>query len=49
MNDRNKFMVEHSSVLIACFNQKQGGTQNTITYAKEKGLKIKIINPLNYK
>jgi len=45
MNDRNKYMVEQSSVVIACFNGKPSGTGNTIHFAKEKGLKIKIINP----
>ncbi len=49
MNDRNKYMVEHSSICVACFNGNAGGTRNTILYAKEKGLKIKIINPDLYK
>lgn len=49
MNERNKYMVENASICIACFNGKVGGTRNTIFYAKEKGLKIKIINPDIYK
>src|SRR5574344_1657047 len=49
MNDRNKYMVDHSSTIIACFNGKPSGTGNTIKYAKEKGLNIKIINPNFYK
>lgn len=49
MNDRNKYMVEHSSVVIACFNGSSSGTGNTIRFAKENGCKIKIINPNNYK
>ena len=49
MNERNKYMVENSSVCIACFNGSSGGTKNTLLYAKQKGLKIKIINPNNYK
>lgn len=49
MNDRNKFMVEHSSIVIACYNGVPSGTGNTIKFAKEKGCKIKIINPDNYK
>lgn len=49
MNDRNKFMVQHSSVVIACFNGKPSGTGNTIRFAKEQGLKIRIINPNDYK
>ena len=49
MNDRNKYMVERSSVCIACWNGKPSGTGNTIRFAKESGLKIKIIDPANDK
>ena len=49
MNDRNKFIVQHSSVVIACFKGKPSGTRNTIRIAKEQGLKIRIINPDDYK
>ena len=49
MNDRNKYMVEHSFVVIACFNGIPSGTGNTIRFAKENGCKIKIIKPGNYK
>lgn len=45
MNDRNKFMVDNSSFCIACFNGKPSGTRNTILYAKDKSVKVKIINP----
>lgn len=44
MMDRNKFMVDNSNVVIACFNCSNGGTRNTLIYAKEKHLKIRIIN-----
>ena len=33
MNKRNRYMVDHSSVLIAAYNGSKGGTQNTILYA----------------
>lgn len=49
MKDRNQFMVNHSSVVIACYNGLPSGTENTIRFAKAKGSKIKIINPDNYK
>ena len=45
MNDRNTYMVDNSSVCIACWNGKPSGTGNTVRFAKEKGLKIRIINP----
>lgn len=44
MNDRNRFMVDHSSVCIACWNGKPSGTKNTLLYAKEVKCKVKIIN-----
>ncbi len=44
MQQRNKYMIDNSSVLIALFNGKAGGTKQTVDYAKEKGLKVEIIN-----
>ena len=49
MNDRNKYMVDHSSVVIACYNGKPSGTGNTVKYAKSQGCKVRIINPDDYK
>ena len=49
MNDRNKYMVDHSSVVIACHNGQPSGTGNTIRFAKENGCKIRLINPNDYK
>ena len=49
MNDRNKYMVDNSSVIIACWNGKPSGTGNTISFAKESGCEIKIININKYK
>lgn len=49
MNDRNKYMVEKSDVVIAIWNGKPSGTGNTVKFAKEKGCKIKIINPDDYR
>lgn len=41
---RNKFMVNHSSLVIAVWNGTPSGTQNTIDYAKKRGVKaINII------
>lgn len=48
MNDRNKFMVDHSSVCIACWNGQRSGTGNTVRFAKENGCKVRVINPENY-
>jgi len=49
MNDRNKYMVEHSSVVIAVWNGKPSGTGNTVKFAKECGCKIRRINPEDYR
>ena len=43
---RNKWMVDHSSLVIAVFNGQKGGTKNTIDYAVQKG--IRIINVLEH-
>lgn len=42
MQERNKFMVNNSSRVIAFFNGSEGGTKQTIDYAKSK--KLEIIN-----
>lgn len=49
MNERNEYMVKHSSVLIACYNGKPSGTTNTIRFAKENGCKVRIIDINQYK
>lgn len=48
MNERNKFMVDNSSVCIACWNGKPSGTRNTLLYAKQTNCRIKIININRY-
>ena len=42
---RNKWLVDHSSYLIAVFNGESGGTKNTLDYARTfSDLKIAIID-----
>ncbi len=45
MIERNNFMVNNSSKMIALFNGIDGGTKKTIDYAKKLGLEIVIIKP----
>lgn len=45
MLERNHFMVNNSSLLIALYDGNKGGTKNTIEYAKKQGLTIVIIKP----
>ena len=34
--NRNRYMVDHSSMLISAYNDEPGGTKNTIIYAFSK-------------
>lgn len=40
MMDRNRYMVDSSAILIACYDGQSGGTWNTIKYAMKKDLEI---------
>lgn len=40
MMQRNKFMVDKASILIACYDGKPGGTWNTIKYAMDNDREI---------
>ena len=42
---RNRYMVDKSSVLLAVFDGKYGGTKNTMKYAAKRGLEIIEIKP----
>ena len=45
MQERNRFMVDNSSLVVAYMLRHQGGTYNTVKYAQLKGRKI--INIVN--
>ena len=45
MLERNRFMVNNSSLMIALFNGLPGGTKSTIDYARKQGLDIVVIKP----
>ena len=44
MKERNKFMINNSSLCIALFDGKPGGTKQTIDYAKSLNKEIIYIN-----
>ena len=44
MMERNRYMVDHAAVLLACFNGTSGGTMNTVLYAQRQGLEVIIID-----
>ncbi len=43
MQKRNEYMVDHSSLLLSCYDGHPGGTMKTILYAERQGLKTIII------
>lgn len=45
MMRRNRYMVDHSSILIAVYDGRFGGTMHTVGYAKANGLEIIQIKP----
>ena len=42
--DRNKYMVENSSKVIACYNNIKGGTLNTIKFALKHGREVEYVS-----
>ena len=44
MMRRNRYMVDRSSLLLACFDGKPGGTMNTILYAERSGVKVILVD-----
>ena len=44
MQRRNRYMVDHSSFLLAVYNGYPGGTQNTILYAQRQAVQTLIID-----
>jgi len=44
MMKRNEYMVDNSSMLIACYDGRPGGTMKTILYAQRAGLDVTIID-----
>ena len=44
MQRRNRYMVDHASLVLACYNGSPGGTMSTLLYARRQGLKIVTID-----
>ena len=40
MMRRNKYMVDHADILIACYSGQSGGTLNTMRYALKRDIQI---------
>ncbi len=44
MMKRNEYMIDHSSLLLACFNGRSSGTMKTILYAERSGVRTIILD-----
>ncbi|MGR6836707.1 hypothetical protein [Syntrophomonas erecta] len=49
MHNLNRYMVNHSNFVIAVWDGSFGRTAGTIRYARQKGKKVIIINPVTFK
>lgn len=45
MHERNHFMIDSSSLVIALFDGKPGGTAQTVNYAKSQGKEVIELRP----
>jgi uncharacterized phage-like protein YoqJ len=43
--DRNKYMVDHATVVVAVWDGTKGGTRNCVVYARQKGVPVILIDP----
>lgn len=41
---RNRYLVDHASLLIAAYDGMLGGTMYTLTYAMRQGVEVKILD-----
>ena len=44
MQERNQYMVDQASLLIAVWNGKPSGTGNTVKYARNKGVDVMVLD-----
>ena len=44
MMRRNEYMIDRSSLLLACFNGRSSGTMSTILYAERSGIRTVILD-----
>ena len=45
MDKRNRYMVDHTDVVIAVWNGRPSGTEKTVNYAMRQGKPVVVINP----
>ncbi|HJD05663.1 MAG TPA: hypothetical protein IAB72_02115 [Candidatus Onthoplasma faecipullorum] len=49
MHERNRYMVNNSSMIIALYSGLPGGTKYTLNYTLKQGLIQIVINPEEFK
>ena len=45
MQKRNEYMVDNSDYVIAVWNGKPSGTENTVKYANKKNKVVLLVDP----
>ena len=43
---RNRYIVQQADLLLACFDGQEGGTKNTVEYARRFGCPVCLIPPV---
>ena len=46
---RNRYMVTQADLLLACYDGQEGGTKNTVEYARNTGCRVCLIPPIKGK
>ena len=46
MMRRNRYMVDHASMLIAVYDGQSSGTQQTVEYALRRGIRVVLVPPV---
>ena len=46
MFNRNRYLVNNADMLLAAFDGQPGGTEMTIQYARQQGIRVCCIKPL---
>jgi len=48
MLERNRYLVDHAGTLLAIYNgERRGGTAATVRYARQKGRRLIVIDPIS--
>lgn len=48
LHARNRFIVDSTDVVIACFDGSSGGTSNCIAYAQQRRKRVIVIDPRDF-